>query len=110
MLDRKEKVLHTKTILLVRNSLFFFWDGGKSKPELTFDMRGVNYLMKIANMTTEETKKTQIKIILAVNEFADVFPKDLFKLPPEREVEFLLKYILVRIRFLYFYIVWHQRS
>lgn len=73
-------------------------------------MRGVNYLMKIANMTTEETKETQIEIVPAVNEFADVFPKDLFQLPPEREVEFLLKYILVRIRFLYLHIVWHQRS
>lgn len=66
--------------------------------------------MKISNMITEETKETHIEIIPIVNKFADVFPEYLIKLPPERKVKFISKYILVRVQFLYLHIVRHQKS
>ncbi|KAI5350358.1 hypothetical protein L3X38_003249 [Prunus dulcis] len=49
------------------------------------------YLSQIARIGTKEVEQSPIQLILMVNEFSDVFPKDLHGLPPEREVEFAIE-------------------
>ena len=43
----------------------------------------------------EERKEgPKLKELPVVNEFEDVFPKDLLSLPPEREIEFEIELVL----------------
>ena len=83
-----------KTVTLTTKEgeiITFIGDQGQSNPQLAFDKKGINYSMMIANLALAETKDVDIEPIPVVNQFKDVFPEDLFKLPPEREVEFAIE-------------------
>lgn len=49
-----------------------------------------DYVGWLASIVNDETPPLTPLDILIINEFADVFPEDLPRLPPHREIKFLL--------------------
>ena len=52
------------------------------------------YKAYLASVIEDRKEGAKLKELLVVNEFKDVFPKDLPRLPPAREIEFEIQLIL----------------
>ncbi|CAL9025414.1 unnamed protein product [Prunus brigantina] len=66
----------------------FYGNRNSCKPESILDNRNCNYLRLIPHMAKKDLGDPKLELIPIVKNFSDVFPEELFGLPPEREVEF----------------------